>query len=92
MKSKFINLLRKRSDSMDYNEIEKNFHQYFGDLFLTQNQVDILNKYNIDYTKFNNLNELIYYLEEYLNNKDNEELDLLSEEIAEYNYYHNTNK
>ena len=33
MKSKFINLLRKRSDSMDYNEIEKVLINYFQNAY-----------------------------------------------------------
>ena len=77
---------------MDYNNLENNFHKQYGSLVLTPFQADILKKYNIDYNDFNNINELIYYLEDYLNNIDNEELDMLSSELAEYNYYHNTNK
>ena len=77
---------------MDYNNPENNFHKPYGNLILTDYQVSILNKYNINYEEFNNLNELIYYLEDYLNQHNNEELDNISYELAEYNYYHNTNK
>ena len=77
---------------MDYNNTENNFHKTFGNLILTDYQVNILNKYNINYQDFNNLNELIYYLEDYLNNNDNEELENISYELSEFNYYHNTNK
>lgn len=77
---------------IDYNNIESNFHKKFGNLILTEYQVNILKKYNINYNDFNSLNELLYYLEDYLNSSNNEELDMVSSEIAEYNYYHNTNK
>lgn len=77
---------------MDYDNLDNNFHKRYGNLVLTPYQVDILNKYSINYNDFNNLNELIYYLEEYLNNNNNEELDMISEQLSEYNYYHNTNK
>ncbi len=77
---------------MDYNNPENNFHKKYGNLLLTDYQVNILNKYNIKYQEFNNLNELIYYLEDYLNNNDNEELESISYELSEFNYYHNTNK
>ena len=77
---------------MDYNNLENNFHKKYGNLILTNYQVQILNKYNINYEDFNNLNELIYYIEDYLKNNDNEELDSISYELSEFNYYHNTNK
>ena len=77
---------------MDYNNLDNNFHQQYGSLLLTKYQVDILNKYNIDYNEFSCLNELIYYLEDYLNDHNNEELDNLSDQLSEFNYYHNTNK
>jgi hypothetical protein len=77
---------------IDYNDLNRNFHKRYGNLILTEYQVDILNKYSIDYNSFNSINELIYYLENYLNNCDNDELEIVSSEIAEYNYYHNTNK
>ena len=39
---------------MDYKDIEKNFHKQYGNLILTDHQVDILNKYNINYNDFQN--------------------------------------
>lgn len=77
---------------MDFDNLEKNFHKKFGNLILTDYQVEVLEKYNINYNDFNNLNELIYYLEDYLNNGSNEELELISDELAEFNYYNCTNK
>ena len=77
---------------MDFDNLEKNFHREYGNLLLTDYQVDILKKYNIDYETFNNLGELIYYLEDYLNQNDIPELDMVSAEISEFHYYHNTNK
>lgn len=77
---------------MDFDNLEKNFHKKFGNLILTDYQVEVLEKYNINYNDFNNLNELIYYLEDYLNNSSNEELELISDELSEFNYYNYTNK
>ena len=77
---------------MDFDNLEKNFHKKFGNLILTDYQVEVLEKYNINYNDFNNLNALIYYLEDYLNNSSNEELELISDELSEFNYYNYTNK
>lgn len=73
-------------------DVDKIFHKRYGNLFLTDKQVEILSKYNIDFNKFKNTNELIYYLEYYLNYQQLEDLDLLSEELSEFEYYNNTNK
>lgn len=77
---------------MDFENLENNFHKQYGNLLLTEYQVNILEKYNINYKNFNNLQELIFYLEDYLNNTDDEELEELSNNISEFYYYHYTNK
>lgn len=76
------------------NEInfKKNMHKNINNMLLTENQIDVLNKYNIDYNKCNSMNELLYYIDEYLNEIDAEDLEKISLEIAETNYYMNTNK
>ena len=69
-----------------------NFYKKEGNLYLNDKQIKILNKYNIDYKKFNNLNELIYHLEYYLNNNNLSDLEAVSEELSELQYYNYTNK
>ena len=61
-------------------------------LLLTDKQVNVLEKYDINYKKIRNMNELIYEIEDILNQDYYEDLDLVSKELAEYNYYNNTNK
>ena len=61
-------------------------------IYLTDEEENILIKYNIDYKNCKNVNELIFKLEQYLNEIDNNELDMLQERLAEFNYYNNTNK
>ena len=73
-------------------ESEKNMHKQINNLYLTQKQIDVLDRYNIDYNKCTSMNELLYYIDEVLNEEDNEELEKVSLEIAETNYYMNTNK
>lgn len=61
-------------------------------LYLTNYQIEILNKYNIDYKILGNLSSIIYVAEEILEEDDYEDLDEIIRELAERNYYENTNK
>ena len=53
-----------------------------------------LKKYDIDINKYVNLNELIYDIEECLNDSYDvlDDLEWVSQSLSEYNYYNNTNK
>lgn len=85
---------------MDYNideivnkiDFEGNMHKKINNLYLTDNQIEILNRYNIDYKKCTSMNELLYYIDECLELEESDELEKISLEIAEANYYMNTNK
>lgn len=61
-------------------------------LYLTNYQIEILNKYNIDYESLGNLSSIIYVAEEILEEDDYEDLDEIIRDLAERNYYENTNK
>lgn len=61
-------------------------------LLLSDEQINTLKKYDINYLKYNNMSSLIYEIEEILNIEYYEDLDNLSIELAEFNYYQNTNK
>lgn len=66
---------------------------HFNDIYLNEKQIDILNKYQINYKKYNQLSELIFDIEQYLYSNNNlGDLEWVSENLAEFNYYHNTNK
>ena len=73
-------------------DINKNFHKKYGNLLLSDYQVQILNQYNIDVYKFNNTKELIMYLEELLNEQEYEDLELVSQQLSEDYYYSDVNK
>ena len=60
-------------------------------LALTDNQVDILSRYNIDAGKAKDMNELLYMISR-VEDPDDDELTLLGDHLAEVNYYQNTNK
>ena len=73
-------------------DFEGNMHKKINNLYLTQNQIDVLTRYNIEYQKCASMNELLYYIDECLDEDESEELERVSLEIAEANYYMNTNK
>ncbi len=80
---------------VDELDIKNNFRIHRGnDIYLSNNQINILERNNIDYKKYSSLSSLIFDLEEYLNSEmcNDEELDCLLAELAEMNYYKNTNK
>lgn len=61
-------------------------------MFLSNNQVKTLKKNNIDYNNYDNLESLIFELNNILNEIDDEELESLAIDLAEFNYYNNQNK
>lgn len=74
--------------------LEDNFlEKRSNGLILRNSEISILERNNIDYKKYNSISDIIYDIEEYLNDcNDNEELEWLSKELSERNYYENTNK
>ena len=67
-------------------EVKKN-------IYLSDNDLKILKKYDIKYTNFSNMKELMFYLEELLNNEEvSNDLEDLLIKLSEYNYYFYTNK
>ena len=61
-------------------------------IYLSDNEVDILNKYNIDYKKYSSISNLIFDIEEILNEEVYDDLEEISKKLSEFNYYNNTNK
>ena len=79
---------------LDDLDIENNLHTYVvNDIYLSNKQINVLKRNNINYKKYTNLSTLIYDIEEYLNDgNDDLELENLLDELAEFNYYMNTKK
>ncbi len=62
-------------------------------IYLSDNQIEVLNRYNIDYKKYNSLSSLIFEIEEILNEEvDVDDLEDVSDKLSELNYYNNTEK
>lgn len=85
---------------IDVNEIAKDIYNDKGmikmrgnGIYLSDNQIEVLEKYNIDYTNYASLSSLIFEIEEILNEEtDIEDLEEVSQKLAEINYYNYTNK
>lgn len=63
-------------------------------IYLTDKEINILKSYKIDYQNCKDVKELVFKIEDYLNDSDLELIDLenLSDRLSEYQYYNNTNK
>ena len=64
-----------------------------NNLYLTNNQIDILKRYNIDYETSNSIRDLMIKIEDILDyEEDIPELEELLDKLSERNYYEFTNK
>lgn len=57
-----------------------------NNIYLSDYQVDVLNRYNIDYQKCSNINELLFLIESFLNNNTNDDcddLEVVSQHLAD---------
>lgn len=64
-----------------------------NDIYLSNQDIKVLDKYKIDYLSFSNMKELMFYIEDIINNNYvSDDLEDLLLKLSEYNYYFNTNK
>lgn len=87
---------------MDYDEIsnlkdiDKNMlKKRTNGLLLTDNQIAVLNRYNIDHKRCKTETELLYMIDRAIDGYEEDEytdLEAVADSIAERNYYHNTRK
>lgn len=61
-------------------------------LMLSDNDIEVLKRNNINYLEYSSLEELIFAISESLEEEENDELDTLNIKLGEYNYYNYTNK
>lgn len=81
--------IKKLTDNIDYT---KNFLKDYNGLLLTEEQVATLKKYGINYEECGSMAELLYIIDEVLEESDSYELELIAEILQERNYYEYTNK
>ena len=65
-------------------------------LLLSDQQINTLKNHNINYEHYQTLESLIFAIEEYINDvqgyMDITDIDQVSQQLSEQNYYNNTNK
>ena len=64
-------------------------------ILINRNDAYVLDKYKIDYKKYSNLGSLIFDINTFLSDSDDEELEELEEvliSLSECHYYNETNK
>lgn len=78
----------------EVNNFDNTIIRDYNGLLLSKDEIEILNRNEIDYTKYSNLKELIYEIENVINDSYEplEELEEISLSLSERNYYNNTNK
>lgn len=80
-------------EAMELSNVESSFMKHRDNgLLLSDYQIDVLERNNINYKKYSNMSSLLFEIEEYLNEEENEELDEVSRQLAEIHYYNETNK
>ena len=63
------------------------------DIYLSDADIKIIEKYEIDYNSYSNMQELLFSIEDILNNNyTDSDLEELLIKLSEYNYYFKTNK
>jgi hypothetical protein len=75
--------------------VSRDFLKDIGNgIYLTDKEINVLENYKIDYLNCKDTKELVFKIEDYLNDSDLELIDLenLSDRLSEYQYYNNTNK
>ena len=63
-----------------------------NNILLSDYQVSVLKRNEIDYNKFSSIRELMFEIENYLDEEFDEELDLVSSQLSEYIYYNEIKK
>ena len=63
-----------------------------NNMLLSDYQVEVLKRNEIDYKQYSNIEKLLFKIEEVLNSNYDDELDIVSDQLAELNYYKDTKK
>lgn len=80
-------------DAIKISNIEKNLLKRRENNFLLSDyQIGILQRNGINYLKYSSIKDLLFDMEDILNDDFDEELDIVSSQIAEFLYYNETKK
>ena len=74
-------------------DVTKDFmHDVGNGIMLNNKEEEVLNRVGINYLNCLSIDELLFQIEEYLIDYEDDELEMLSSRLSEFNYYNNTNK
>ena len=75
-------------------DFDSNKFNNINGLMLTNREIEVLDRYKINYKNCKSLKEVIFEIEDILNDMEiiDEDLDYISSTISERDYYQNTNK
>ena len=63
-----------------------------NNILLSDYQISVLNRNGVNYKNFGSVRELLFEIENCLDDNYDEELDMVSSQISEYIYYYETKK
>ena len=77
----------------DYiNEVSKSLKlNDFNGLILSNKEIEVLDRYNIDYKSCSSMKDLLFLIDEELDIEENSELEEISISISDRDYYMNNN-
>lgn len=61
-------------------------------IFLTKYQIAVLERFHIEYNNCNDIKEILFLIDDYLDSVYEEELDELAKNLQEFSYYNFTHK
>ena len=74
-------------------DVNKDFmHDVGNGIMLNTNEEEILKRVGINYKSCSSVSDLLFQIEDYLIDFEDDELEMLSSRLSEFNYYNNTNK
>ena len=80
-------------DAIDFaNQEELLLKHRKNNMLLSDYQINVLKQNGFDYLKYSNIHDLLFDIEEVLCDNYDEELDLISSQLAEISYYKDTKK
>ena len=80
-------------EAINYSEFDNVILKRRNNNFLLSDyQISILNRVGIDFNRYSNIRDLLFDVEELLNDIYDDELDLVSNQLSEFIYYNETKK
>ena len=61
-------------------------------VYLTKYQIAVLDRFHIEYNSCNDISEILFLIDDYLDTDFEEELDDIGKSLQEFSYYNFTNK